>query len=418
MKAYQKTDSKVKDSIAIINQEVLLETAATGLLELSIKLGFEALSQILEMDVEALAGKKGKHNPQRKAYRHGNESTKVVLGGEKRSIVKPRVRSVDGTELSLPSLTWFQNEDPLSQAVMAKLLCGVSTRKYAAASDHPSQKSSCTSKSEVSRRFIATLEPMVSEFLSRPLNDDYHVIMIDGMVISNMTILAAMGIKKDGTKHILGVREGGTENNTVVKELLNNLISRGLKQDVPRLYVLDGGKALHKAVKDTFGKYALIQRCQVHKKRNVLDHLPKSEQANIGFAISRAYLEHDYDKAHRELLLISNNLEVRYPQAAASLLEGLEETLTVHKLKIPGLLRKTLCSTNPIESANSSCKSFVRNIKNWRDGEMILRNITAGFMQAEKGFRRINGYQQMPVLISSLDRHLMPESKQNYIHSA
>ncbi len=418
MKSYQKKESKVKESIAILDTEKLLETAAAGLLNLSIELGFEAMRQILELDVEALAGKKGKHNPDRKAYRHGVEATKVVLGGEKRRVDKPRVRSVDGKELVLPSLELFQNEDSLSEAVLAKLLRGVSTRKYAGASELSSTDSACTSKSEVNRRFIAALGPMVAEFLARPLDDDYPAIMIDGMNIGGMTVIAALGVRKDGTKQMLGVREGGTENNVVVKELLGDLLERGLNAEIPRLFVLDGGKALHKAVLDTFGRLAVIQRCQVHKKRNVLDQLPKSEQSNVGLSLSRAYMEFDYDKAHRELMLIAKNLEIRYPAATASLLEGLDETLTVHRLGIPGLLRKTLSSTNAIESANSNCMSFARNIKNWKDGAMILRNITAGFMQAEKSFRRVNGYRQIPILISSLHTLLLPESQQSLIHSA
>lgn len=418
MKSYQKKESKVKESIAILDQEKLLETAAGGLLNLSIELGFEVMRQMLELDVEALAGKKGKHDPNRTAYRHGSEPTKVVLGGEKRSVDKPRVRSKSGAELPLPSLAQFQNEDTLSQAVLAKLLRGVSTRKYAGTTEHPSPDSACTSKSEVSRRFIAGLEPMVAEFLGRCLDDDYPVIMMDGMNIGDMTVLAAMGIRNDGTKQMLGVIEGGSENHLVANALLADLIGRGLAADTPRLFVLDGGKALHKAVTDTFGKYAAIQRCQVHKKRNVLSHLPKSEQTNVGLAISRAYLEFDYDKAKKELLLITDNLEYRYPTAANSLLEGLEETLTVHRLELPALLRQTLCTTNPIESANSVCMGIVRRIKNWKNGEMILRNIAAGFLEAEKSFRRIKGYRQIPILCSSLSSFLKLDGEQNSSQSA
>lgn len=413
MKSYQKRESKVKESVAILDQDMLLETAAEGLLNLSIELGFEVMRQMFEADVEGFVGEKGKHNPDRKAYRHGSEQTKVVLGGEKRSVEKPRVRSLEGKELILPSLALFQNEDSLSKAVLAKLFRGVSTRKYAGASDYQSPDSACISKSDVSRRFIAALEPMVAEFLSRPLESDYPAIMIDGMHIGGMGVLAAMGIRKDGTKQMLGVLEGNSENHVVVGALLDDLIERGLAADIPHLFVLDGGKALHKAVKDVFGKYAVIQRCQVHKKRNVLSYLPQSEQANISRALSQAYLEFDYDKAHDQLMRVARSLENRYPSAAASLLEGLEESLTVHRLKIPGLLRQTLCSTNPIESANSVCMGFVRRIKSWKNGKMILRNITAGFMEAEKGFRRIKGYRQIPLLTSALYALCMPGAIQN-----
>jgi transposase-like protein len=217
---------------------------------------------------------------------------------------------------------------------------------------------------------------------------------------------------------MLGVVEGSSENHLVAGSLLRDLVDRGLAADIPRLFVLDGGKALHKAVTDMFGKFAAIQRCQVHKKRNVLSHLPKSEQSNIGLAISQAYLEFDYDKAKQELMLVYNKLEFRYPKAAESLLEGLEETLTVHRLASPDLLRQSLCSTNPIESANSVCKGFARRIKNWKGGDMILRNITAGFMEAEKSFHRVKGFRQIPFLISSLQALCLPDSPQNLSHSA
>lgn len=418
MKSYEKKESKVKESIVILDQDKLLDTAVGGLLNLSIELGFEVMRQMLELDVEALAGKKGQHDRNRTAYRHGSEPTKVILGGEKRSVDKPRVRSISGAEIPLPSLRQFQNEDTLSQAVLAKLLRGVSTRKYAGTTEHPSPDSACTSKSEVNRRFIAGLEPLVAEFLDRKLEDDYPVVMIDGMNIGGMTVLAAMGIKNDGVKQMLGVIEGASENHLVANALLADLIGRGFVADTPRLFVLDGGKALHKAVTDAFGKYAAIQRCQVHKKRNVLSHLPKSEQTNVGLAISRAYLEFDYDKAKKELLLVADNLEYRYPNAAKSLLEGLEETLTVHLLEVPALLRQTLCTTNPMESANSVCMGIVRHIKNWKNGEMILRNIAAGFMEAEKSFRRIKGYRQIPILTSSLFSFLSLDGDKNTSQSA
>jgi transposase-like protein len=226
--------------------------------------------------------------------------------------------------------------------------------------------------------------------------------MLDGMNVGWMTVLAAIGILKDGSKQMLGIIEGASENHVVANALLSDLIGRGLRTDIPRLFVLDGSKALRKAVTDTFGEYATVQRCQVHKKRNVLFHLPKSEQNNVGLAISQAYLEYDFETANRGLSRIADSLEYRYPAAASSLREGLEETLTVHRLKIPALLRQTLCSTNPIESAHSACMGLVRRIKNWRNGEMILRNIAVSYLEAEKGFRRINGYKQIPVLSSSL----------------
>ena len=225
------------------------------------------------------------------------------------------------------------------------------------------------SKSEVSRRFNTELKRLMDEFFDRRLDKSYPSIMVDGMERGGMTIIVALGITSDGKKEVLGLIEGGTENNEVAKRLFADLIERGLRTDEARLLVLDGSKALAKAVRDTFGDMALIQRCQVHKKRNVLSHLPESEQANIGHAISQAYLEHDYDQALLRLNMIADNLEHRYPSAAASMREGLEETLTVHRLEIPGLLRKTLSNTNAMESANATAASIVRRISKWGAGK-------------------------------------------------
>ena len=421
MRAYQNKRAEVKDmkdkkgkpvatgatsaagSIRVIDSTPLRAIADAGLQSLCKEIGFEALRQILEQDVEALAGPKGKHNPERVASRHGMERTKVVCGGEKISIMKPRVRG-DGHDLQLPSLAVFQNEDMLNRTILTQLLCGVSTRKYARTVDGGVEGRGCVSKSEVSRRYNAELEHLADEFLNRRLLDAYPAVMIDGMSVGSMMVITAMGITDQGEKKILGLRAGGTENSIAVKELLADLIARGLQADMPRLFALDGSKALAKAVNDTFGLMAQIQRCQVHKKRNVLAHLPLSEQENVGLAISRAYLEFDYEEAKRQLELLAGNLEYRYPDAAASLMEGLDETLTVHRLEIPALLRKTLANTNAMESANSVAASIVRRVKKWTTGGMILRHMAVAFCEAERGFRRIKGYRQIPFLIAALNR--------------
>lgn len=399
MKSYQKANTSVKGSIQILDEEVLLATASEGLLNLAVELGMETLRQMLDADVTALAGEKGKHNSQRSAYRHGTEHTKVVLCGEKHSIQKPRVRSKDGKELRLPALAVFQEEEPLSRAIFAKLLAGVSTRKYARSGELDEPKFTCTSKSEVNRRFVKELSSRMDEFFQHRIEDSFPVIMLDGMAVGKMT---AMGIDDGERKHMLGQTTGGTENQESIKVLLSDLLSRGLEPHHPRLFALDGGKTLHRTMMDTFGQKAIIQRCQVHKKRNVLAQLPKSEQANIGLALSKAYMEYDYENSRKALELTACNLEHRYPKAAASLREGLEETLTVHCLKIPGLLRQTLSNTNAMESANSVASSVM---KRWNDGEQILR-YAAGFMEAEKSFRRVKGYRQIPILISALDLQL------------
>jgi transposase-like protein len=258
MKSYQKVNDPVKGNMQILDEEALLETAGEGLLNLAVELGMEALRQMLEADVTELVGEKGKHNSQRAAYRHGTENTKVVLGGEKRSIRKPRVRSKSGVELSLPALALFQDEEPLSRAVLSELLAGVSTRKYARAKGFDGAEAACTSKSEVSRKFAKGLSALMDEFFQRRIEGDYPILMMDGMAVGKMTVIAAMRIGSDGHKCMLGLTAGGTENQEAVKALLTDLLDRGLAADQPRLFVLDGGKALHKAVTDTFGGQAVI----------------------------------------------------------------------------------------------------------------------------------------------------------------
>jgi transposase-like protein len=380
--------------------EALFSHAGEGLLALSLDLGLEVIRLMMEADATALAGEKGKHQAGRTAYRHGYEQTKVVCGGEKVSTARPRVRTKDGAELPLPTLAAFQAQDPLNQAVLKHILAGVSTRKYEGVQDKPD--GSCMSKSEVSRRFIKGMKAAMEEFFKRRLDDDFVAIMLDGMVFDKVTIIAAMGITAAGHKKMLGIAEGGSENSEVVKGLLADLIERGIDPSAKRLYVLDGSKALHKAVVDTFGKNAEIQRCQVHKKRNVLEHLPDSEKANASIALTNAYREFEYDEARSALEKLADSLQFRYPNAAASLREGLEETLTVHKLGVPGLLRQTLSNTNPLESANGVCAGMIRKVSRFKDGETALRHAAAGFMEAERGFKRVKGYRQIPFLVNSL----------------
>lgn len=404
MRVYHGEESKGnKESIQIIRKYEQLEMIANeGLLALSVELGLNVMKQMFEADVASYAGPKGKHNPEREASRHGNERTSVVLGGAKIGTDRPRVRSKDGAELPLPSLELFQKSDPLTNAVLRRVLQGVSMRAYGKTLDFGETETAGTSKSEAGRRFILGMEEEMSVFLNRRLDDDYAAIMIDGLEIAKWTVITALGITSTGNKRILGLMDGAAENSAVCKSLLNNLVERGLDPTVPRLYVIDGSKALRKAVKDIFGDSAAVQRCQVHKKRNVLDHLPESERPVISRQMTLAYREFDEDAALKMLNLLAHNLEYKYPSAAASLREGLEETLTVHRLKIPGLLRRTLCSTNPIESANSVARQTTDRVKYWQSGTQVIRWMTAGFMQAERSFRRIKGYKQMPILIHAL----------------
>jgi len=375
MKVYQKEQKQVKDCVKVIDPEALLERASAGLLRLSLDLGLCVIRDIMEDEAERLAGPKGRHDANRTAYRHGTETTCVVVGGEKVRTERPRVRKVDGSgEAPLESLAVFQREDPLNDAILARLLVGVSTRKYARTLDVGGADAKCVSKSEVSRRFKVAMQAAMEEFFGRRIEGGFPAVMIDGMGFGKTTIIAAMGIRADGRKQMLGVIEGGSENAVVVKALLADLIDRGLDPDEPRLYTIDGSKALEKAI--------------------------------FGGRISSAYLEFDHDEAKRRLDLVAREMEFRYPAAAASLREGLEETLTVHLLRVPGLLRQTLASTNAIESANSVCAGVVRRVSNFKTGEMAIRQAAAGFMEAERGFRRIRGYREIPLLQAALASRL------------
>lgn len=401
---YRKNAGSVKGAVSLIDAELIASKASEGLLRVSVDIGLEVLRQMMEADVTELVGRKGRHNPNRTAYRHGSDESKVVLGSEKVSVTRPRVRGKDGTEMPIKSLGLFQTEDPLNAAILSRLLSGVSTRKLCRTTDELAEDPCCVSKSEASRRFIRGMDKAMGEFFARRIEGSIPILMLDGMGLGDMTIVAAMGIDADGHKHILGLTEGGTENSEVVSALLNDLISRGLDAQEPRLYVLDGGKALSKAVKNTFGKKAVLQRCQVHKKRNVLAHLPESEQENVSKRLTMAYREFDYEKAKGGLDLLAKELELRYPKAADSLREGLEETLTVHRLRIPGLLRETLSNTNAMESANSVCTGVLRRVTNFKQDGMTLRHAAAGFMEAERSFHRVRGYKQIPSLKMNLLR--------------
>jgi len=321
---------------------------------------------------------------------------------------RPRARSVVGEELSLPSFGWADKRDPLNEATLAAIAAGVSTRRYAGTLDplpaHELQSSVC--RSSVSRRFVALSAVQLGEHFSRRLDKlDLPVVLVDGIHFRSRIVLIALGIDSQGAKHILGLREGSTENATVVKALLSDLVERGLDAERARLWVIDGAKALRRAIRDLFGEAACVQRCQVHKLRNVIEHLPKPVQASVRRALTDAWQSRDPALALKQLERLARSLERAHPGAAASLREGLEETLTVQRLGIDGALHLTLRSTNPIENLNGTVAHHTRNVKRWRDGQMLLRWVGAALLQAGGHFRRVRGLRDMPKLCAALDRH-------------
>lgn len=368
--------------------------------------GLQELRKVLEEDRTLLCGPKGRFQDDRRAYRHGHDLGELVLGGRKVRVPKPRARSVNGCELELPHWRHFGQEDPLDERAQRQILLGVSTRGYADSLEAlPNElPERGTRRSSVSRRFVARTAKSVDAFLSRPLGEiDLAVVQIDGVVLDEHLLLTAQGIDATGSKQVLGVTEGSGESEAVATSLLRNLIERGLVVERARLFVIDGGKGLRKAIRSVFGAWALIQRCQVHKMRNVLEHLPERQRAWVRAGISRAWSGTTVGRAREQLRTLATQLRADHPGAAASIEEGLDETLTVIELGVVGSLHQTLRSTNPIENMQGTIRRVTRNVKRWRDGSMVLRWVVTALMEAEKKFRRVKGYRDMPQLLAALD---------------
>jgi transposase-like protein len=295
--------------------------------------------------------------------------------------------------------------DPLNRRVMEQMLVGVATRQYARSLEplDPGIESRGTSKSSVSRRFVARTRQQLETWQAQPLDSlALAVLLLDGVHVSDHCLLVALGITEDGTKHALGLWDGSTENSTVCQSLLANLQSRGLRTDRSLLVILDGSKALRKAVRDTFGEAALVQRCQIHKLRNVLDHLPERQRPWVKATLQRAYRSDDVASATRLLQDLARRLETDHPSAAESVREGLEETLTILTLNLAPTLRRSLSTTNAAESLISRTRHVKRNVKRWRTGQMVVRWVAAGVLEAVKGFRRLKGHKEMPKLVAAL----------------
>ena len=385
----------------------ILENAETAFHGLCTAVGTQVLQQMMEIDRIALCGPAGQHDPERQAGRAGSTTSPIVLGGCRLPIRRPRVRSPEG-ELSLPSFEAAAREDPLNRSTLAAIAAGASMRRYGrmqepAGGDTPER---APSRSAVSRRFVALTAEQLASVFSQPLHElDLQVVILDGIVFRDPCVLLAVGIDNDGKKHALGLWEGTSENTAVAKALLRDLIARGLATDRVLLFVIDGSKALRKAIREVFGGLALVQRCQLHKQRNVLEHLPQAARPNVVRALRQAWRASRADLARKRLQRLARSLETQHPGAAASLREGLEETLTLLRLGIEGALYGTLCTTNIIENLNSSVATYTRNVKRWRGGQMILRWVGAVVIEARARFRRIRGHRDMRKLVQALQRH-------------
>ncbi len=364
--------------------------------------GLALMQTVMEEEVRHLAGERHQQHAGRRAHRWGKEDGYCVVDGQKVPIQKTRLRTPDKREQRLGSYELFQRSGPLQAGVWDKMMRGLSTRNYGAVVKD-FHNAYGVEKSAVSENFIEASREKVKQLMERPLGElRLCAVLIDGTPFKDRQMIAALGIGCDGTKTVLGIREGATENTAVVSALLSELVERGLDFSTPRLYVLDGGKALAAAVRKHAGEAAFIQRCQVHKKRNVVDHLPDEHKADVRRKMQNAYAMAEYADAKRALEQLHRELMDLNPSAARSLEEGMEETLTVHKLRVPDQLRRTLCCTNVIESAFSIVETVCRNVKRWRDGDHIERWVGSGLLVAERQFRKVIGHRQIPLLLSSM----------------
>jgi putative transposase len=393
-----------------LDREELLELMQDSLESLALELGLLVASGLLEDEVTRLCGPRYQRQPGRTHTRYGRQRGVATLAGQKVAIARPRVRQTDGRgEVPLETYARLQSPDAMPRAVLRRMARGVSTRDYAGVVEL-ARDGFGVAKSSVSRDFVRASAADLQALAERRFEGQrFPVVMIDGVEYAGATMIVALGIAEDGTKRILGLRQGATENAAVCVALLEDLQARGLDTAQPTLLVLDGSKALHAAAKRVWGEGAVIQRCQVHKRRNIKAHLAEKHHAELDRQLAAAYQGDDYEAARKSLETTAKWLSRLNPDAAASLREGLEETLTVLRLGLSGPLRRTLCSTNPIESALSVTQRVTSRVTRWRDGDMRLRWCVAGLLRAESKFRRVKGHRGMGSLLKALERLIRGE---------
>lgn len=376
--------------------------------ETVLRAGLAAVLALFAEDAVTLAGPKGRRRAGRTANHWGTAPAELVMGGRKVILPRPRVRTVGGSELTLPSVARFASRDPLTARVVNQILVGVSTRRYERSLEPlPAPvRAKGTSRSAVSRTFVGATRQKVEEELGRSLAGlDLAALMLDAIVVKRQSVVVALGVAVDGSKHVLGLRLGSTENAMLCGELLQDLLRRGLKVGRALLCVIDGGGGLRRALRDVFGDLVLIQRCQVHKMRNLRDHLPKKAHAWVLSQMREAYRAPSADAARRQLTRVASWLERNgHEDAAASLREGLEETLTVLKLRLPRTLTRSLSTTNAIENLMSAIRRATRRVSRWRNGSMIRRWVGMSIFDARSRFRRLKGHRELPLLVETLGR--------------
>lgn len=374
------------------------------------EIGLLVMNGLIQDEVTQLVGDRHERQEGRHAYRWGRERGYVSFAGQKLPLERPRVRSTTGKEVQLERYELFQDESRLERSVVDRVLRRVSSRDYEGTIDEVCEGYG-VKKSSVSRHWKAASSKELQKLMERRLEGlDMFAVMIDGINLDQYTLVAALGFAADGTKHMLGLWQGATENATLCKALLTDLRDRGLRTDRHTLFVLDGSKALNRGVVDVFGEHAVIQRCQQHKRENVLSYLPKSCHGILKQRLTVAWSLTSYSEAKKSLFKTIEYLEGISHSAANSLKEGLEETLTLHRLKTSPSLRKVLSTTNSIESCFSRSRDLLRNVKAWRSEDMASRWAGAVFLKAEKKFRKIRGFRDIPLLVSSMRKEVDAQS--------
>lgn len=390
--------------------EVLREMQE-GLHRFGVTLGLELASLMMEDEVARLCGSRYEHQAGRQATRHGRQGGVITIASQKMAIERPRVRSTHGREVPLTVYGLAQRADAMPTAVMNRMVRGVSCRDYEGVIETAAEGFG-VKRSSVSRAFKTASAKKVAAISERRLDDvRFPIVFIDGIGWADTTIVVALGIAADGTKRVLGFREGATENGEVCKSLLEDVIERGLDAELPTLFVIDGGKALRKAISRVWGTRALVQRCRVHKKRNLEEHVPDRFWPEVSRMLDKAWAEPNAESARRQLVTLAAYLDRIAPHAASSLREGMDETLTVTRLRIDPQLAVHLVTTNPIESSFSCVRKLTERVKRWRTGLMKHRWCATGLLDAEKRFRRIKGFAAMPQLIKALDAAVAQEKK-------
>jgi hypothetical protein len=411
-----KTKSRIAPAVPQVESPVrhlplvdLLVDTRTELLELALRSGLKVFTTMLEEDRTAICGPRYAHEPDRPASRAGTTRSEVVIGGRKVAIQRPRVRTAAG-EVALPTFEAMAATDPLEAACRRADARGRGHTPIRTQLGAARPRDGEPRHQQERRRFVARTTAQLAAWQSAPLDGlDLVALLIDGVHLGDHCLIVAPGIAADGQKHALGLWDGSTENATVCQGLLAHLQSRGLRTDRSVLVILDGSKALRKAVRATLGEAGLVQRCQVHKMRNILEYLNDRQRPWAQAILRRAYQSADVTTAHRLLLDLARRLETEHPSAAESVREGLDETLTVLTLNLSARLRRSLATTNAAESLLSRTRHVKRNVKRWRSGQMMLRWVAAGVLEAVKGFRRVKGYADMPMLVAALrarDRQL------------